>query len=97
MGERTDPEAERETSMDLRHLRREARSALELAAAAMAPFAIIDGLALSAGLLEALVELPADSAPMRALVPRTVNRTRRALDDWQKWRFENLDDDAPHR
>lgn len=51
------------TRMDLSHLRRESRTALELAIVELAPSDLIDRLAVVAGLLEALVELPADSAP----------------------------------
>src|SRR5205814_5198669 len=75
----------REMSLDLRHLRRDARTALELAVVALAPGELVDRLAVSAGLLEALVDLPTDSAPVIALVPNVVTRTRRALEDWQKW------------
>lgn len=78
------------SQMDLSHLRRESRTALELAVVALAPSDIIDPLATSAGLLEALVELPADSAPVIALVPKLVTRTRKALEDWQKWHQEHL-------
>ncbi|NUP07304.1 MAG: hypothetical protein HOW73_14715 [Polyangiaceae bacterium] len=80
-----------ESQMDLSHLRRESRTALELAVVALAPSDIIDRLATSAGLLEALVELPTDSAPVMALVPKLVTRTRLALDDWQKWHHEHLE------
>jgi hypothetical protein len=44
MGERRDSHAEHETPMDLGHLRREARSALELAVVALAPTGLVDGL-----------------------------------------------------
>jgi hypothetical protein len=54
------------TPMDFSHLRREARTALELAIVALAPSALVDRLATAAGLLEALVELPKDSACDRA-------------------------------
>jgi hypothetical protein len=80
----------REMSLDLSHLRRDVRTALELAVVALAPGEFVDRLAASAGLLEALVELPTDSAPVIALVPNVVLRTRRALEDWQKWHDEHL-------
>jgi hypothetical protein len=83
------------SQMDLSHLRRESRTALELAVIAMAPSHLVDRLANSAGLLEALVELPADSAPVLALVPGVVTRTRSALEDWQKWHHENLENKIP--
>jgi len=76
--------------MDLRHLRRESRTALELAVVAMAPSELIDRLAAAAGLLEALVELPTDSAPVIAFVPTAMMRVRSALGDWQKWHQEHL-------
>jgi hypothetical protein len=84
-----DPDG-REMSLDLRHLRRDVRTALELAVVALAPGELVDRLAVSAGLLEALVELPTDSAPVIALVPKLVTRTRRALEDWEKWHDEDL-------
>lgn len=77
--------------MDLSHLRRESRTALELAIVAMAPSDLVDRLAVATGLLEALVELPTDSAPVIALVPRLVTRTRSALEDWQEWHHEHLE------
>ena len=81
--------------MNLGHLRREARTALELAVVALAPPELVDRLAAAAGLLEALVELPTDSVPVVSLVPRVVTRTRNALDEWQKWRREHLDKRIP--
>ena len=71
--------------MDLRHLRRESRTALELAIVELAPTDLIDRLAVVAGLLEALAELPADSAPSIALGPGTVDRARVALEAWHAW------------
>jgi hypothetical protein len=84
-----------ESQMDLSHLRRESRTALELAVVALAPSELVDRLAASAGLLEALVELPTDSPPVIALVPTVVTRTRRALEDWQKWCHEHLEKKIP--
>jgi len=81
--------------MDLSHLRRESRTALELAVVAMAPSELVDRLAAAAGLLEALVELPTDSAPVIALVPKLVTRTRRALEDWRRWHHEYLEKKIP--
>jgi hypothetical protein len=71
--------------LDLSHLRREARTALELAIVELAPDDMIDRLALVTGLLEALAELPADSAPAIALGPPTADRARVALDLWRDW------------
>jgi hypothetical protein len=75
----------------LNHLRRDARTALELAVVALAPAALVDRLAASAGLLEALAELPAESPPVVALVPRVVTRAQRALEEWQSWHQAYLD------
>ena len=90
------PKVERtESQMDLSHLRRESRTALELAVVAMAPSDLVDRLAIAAGLLEALVELPTDIAPVIALVPKLAGRARSALEDWQKWHHENLEKKIP--
>jgi len=79
-----------ETSLDLSHLRRDVRTAVELALVAMAPGELVDRLAASAGLLEALAELPTESAPVIAVVPQLVIRTRTVLEDWQRWQHEHL-------
>ena len=84
-----------ESQMDLNHLRRETRTALELAVVALAPTDLVDRLAVIAGLLEALVELPSNSPPVLALVPRLVTGGRSALDDWQKWQHEYLEKKMP--
>jgi len=73
------------TRLDLTHLRREARTALELAIVDLAPTDMIERLALVTGLLEALSELPADSAPAIALGPSTADRARVALKVWRDW------------
>ena len=80
-----------QTTLDLAHLRRETRTALELAIVALAPSELIDSLAVSAGLLEALVGLPTDSAPVLAIVPAVVKRAQSALEEWSKWQRENLE------
>jgi hypothetical protein len=84
-----------ESGLNLSHLRREARTALELAVVALAPSELVDRLAAAAGLLEALIELPANSPPALALVPSLVQRTQASLDDWQAWRRENLEKKMP--
>jgi hypothetical protein len=84
-----------QTRLDLSHLRRESRTALELAVVAMAPSGLVDRLAAAAGLLEALVELPRDSAPVMAIVPRVAIRARTALEEWQKWHAEHLEKKMP--
>lgn len=73
------------------HLRREVRTALELAVVALAPTELIDRLATAAGLLEALTELPTDGAPVAALVPRVFACASGGLDDWQTWRKEHYE------
>lgn len=78
------------TAMDLRHLRRETRTALELAVVALAPGKLIERLALSAGLLETLTELPVESPPSLALLPRFLPRMQEALDEWQRWQAAHL-------
>jgi hypothetical protein len=80
-----------QTQMDLSHLRRESRTALELAIVAMAPSDLVDRLATAAGLLEALVQLPTDSAPVMAIVPRVAANARAALGHWKKWHDEYLE------
>jgi hypothetical protein len=76
--------------IDLVHLRREARTALELAIVAMVPQSLMERLAAATGMLEALAEIPADSPPARALVPTTVTRARSAIDAWHVWEREHL-------
>lgn len=76
--------------LELGHLRREIRTALELAVVALAPFDLIERLAAAAGLLEALVELPSRSPPVLALVPKLTERSNATLKDWQKWQAERL-------
>jgi hypothetical protein len=73
------------TRLDLSHLRREGRTALELAIVELAPNDLIDRLALVTGLLESLAELPPDSAPAIALGPPTADRARVALKMWRDW------------
>jgi hypothetical protein len=73
------------TRLDLSHLRRDTRTALELAIIELAPTDLIERLALVTGLLEALVELPPDSPPALALGPATVDRARIALAMWRDW------------
>jgi len=73
------------STMDLTHLRREARTALELAVVAMVPEDLLQRLAACTGLLEAVAELPADSPPLLTIVPKLISRTREALGEWKKW------------
>jgi len=78
------------TPLELRHLGREVKTALELAIAALAPSNVLDALANSAGFLDAVAELPLDSPAVAALVPALVSRTRAALKAWASWREEHL-------
>lgn len=67
------------------HLRREVKTALELAIASMSPSAIVDRLAVAAGLLEALAEFPSDAAPVVATAPRALEIADEALNAWRAW------------
>jgi hypothetical protein len=82
-------------ALDLSHLRRETRTALELAVVALAPSELIEPLATAAGLLEAIAELPTDSAPVIALIPGLVSRANSALHDWNTWHRAYLDKKIP--
>ncbi len=84
-----------DTRMDLRHLRRDARTALELAVVALAPERVVDPLALAAARRVALAARPADCATVVAMLPRVVTRARSALADWQTWQEEFLDKRIP--
>lgn len=84
-----------ESQLDLNHLRREIRTALELSVVALAPSELIDRLAIAAGLLEALIELPANSPPVVALVPQLIGRAKSALSDWQSWHTAHQDSKFP--
>lgn len=79
-----------ESLLDLSHLRRETRTALELAVVGLAPSDLVDRLAWAAGLLEAIAELPPDSPPVLALLPRLAVRTRSALAEWNAWQEKLL-------
>lgn len=68
-----------------RHLRREVKTALELAVSALAHAEVMDRLATVAGLLEALAEFPPDSAPVLATMPRTLLLAEDALESWRNW------------
>jgi hypothetical protein len=78
-----DPAPDPTTRLDLSHLRRDSRTALELAIIELAPSDLIDSLAMVTGLLEALAELPPDSEPAMALGHATADRARVALKQWQ--------------
>lgn len=67
------------------HLRRDVKTALELAIALLAPREVVDELATAAGLLEALNRFPPDTAPAVATLPRAIELAHTALAEWQKW------------
>lgn len=73
------------TLLRANHLRREVKTALELAVASMSPTEIVDRLAVAAGLLEALAEFPADAAPVVATTPRAVALADESLKAWHSW------------
>jgi hypothetical protein len=74
-----------ETKLDLSHLARETKTALELAIVALAPAQLVRQLAEAAGMLDALAELPDDAPPIIALIPKTVGRARSGLKAWNAW------------
>jgi len=76
------------TRLDFSHLRRETRTALELAIVEFAPTDLVERLALVAGLLEALAEFPAESPPAQALGPPTIERASAALEVWREWSLD---------
>ena len=84
-----------DTQKELAQLRREARAALDLAVVALAPSQLVDRLALALGLLESLGELPADSSPVVALVPKTIARSKSSLEDWRSWHKQHLEKRIP--
>jgi hypothetical protein len=83
------------TQKELAQLREEARIALDLAVVALAPSHLIERLALAVGLLESLVDLPTDSPPVVALVPKTITRSKSSLDDWRAWHKQHLEKRIP--
>ena len=74
-----------EEALRISHLRREVKTALELAVAALAHAEVIDGLATAAGLLEALNEFPGSSAPVLATLPRACELAEQSLVAWRDW------------
>lgn len=74
-----------EETLRVSHLRREVKTALELAVAALAHAEVIDGLATAAGLLEALNEFPPKSAPVLATLPRACELAEDSLEAWRNW------------
>jgi len=79
-----------ETEKELAQLRQESRAALDLAVVALAPSQLVERLALAVGLLESLGDLPADSPPVVALVPKTIARSKSSLGEWRSWHQQHL-------
>ena len=79
-----------DNNMEVRHLGREAKTALEIAIVTLAPSELVERLALVAGLLEALGEIPSDSPPVTTLVSKTLLRAQRVLEEWRKWEQANV-------
>ena len=70
---------------ELRHLLRSLKTSLELAIVARAPSELLNRLGRVAGILEALSQLPPDTAPTQALTPGLIADGLAAVDDWEKW------------
>jgi hypothetical protein len=83
-------EGPRETQAELRRLRKETRTALDIGVAALAPPELLERLAMAAGLLDAVAELPADSPPVVVLVSRLFKRSLAALEEWERWEKTHL-------
>ena len=82
---------ERKTSqMELRHLGREVKTAVELGIVGLCPQDLLERLAAICGLLAAVAELPVDSPPVTVLVPKLVTRANTALREWAAWQEEHL-------
>jgi hypothetical protein len=75
--------------MQLNHLQREVKTALELALVALAPTALLDQLAIAAGMLDALRDLELADATRFPLVARIRERADRALADWRSWQAQH--------
>lgn len=84
------PAASSSAEGSLGPLRRETKTALELAVVALAPAELLDRLAVVAGLLEALAGLPSNSPPALAMAPGLVKRAREALVAWRTWQEQTL-------
>jgi hypothetical protein len=84
-----------DASTDIPHLRHEARVALDLAVVALAPSQLVERLATAVGLLESLGDLPADSPPVLALVPKAIALAKGGLDDWRSWHKQHLERRIP--
>lgn len=76
--------------MELRHLGRDVKTALELSIVGMCPEELVEHLAAAAGLIDAITELPLESPAVGAMVPAVSARAQRALDEWNQWRDGHL-------
>lgn len=76
--------------MELRHLGRDVKTALELGIVGLCPTELVDRLAAASGLIDAIAELPIESPAVGAMIPAVSARAYRALDDWNQWRDEHL-------
>ena len=72
-------------TMEVTHLAREIKTALELAIASHAPSWLIDQLAVVAGLLDAFTSLALDESAT-PLFLATCERGKTALGEWRDWR-----------
>jgi hypothetical protein len=75
--------------MQLLHLAREAKTALELAIVGMAPRDLVDRLAVVAGLLEAFTGLALDDTATLPLLASAIERAKQALAEWQRWQTDH--------
>jgi hypothetical protein len=75
--------------LELVHLTREVKTALELAIAGLAPSDLIDRIAVVAGLLEAFASLALDDTTTLPLVERTIGRAKQALEVWRRWQHDH--------
>ena len=76
--------------MELRHLGRDLKTALELGIVGLCPSELVDRLASASGLIDAIADLPIESPAVGALLPALRARAFRALDDWNQWRDQHL-------
>jgi hypothetical protein len=78
------------TPLELVHLRRDARTSLELAIVGLAPQELIDELAAVTGMLEAIDGLPQEAPNVAALMPSLIKRARAVLERWNTWHVGRL-------
>ena len=71
--------------MEIRHLLRTLKTALELALVARVPVDLLHSLARAAGLLDAVSQLPAETPAVEALIPGLLTDARAALERWDRW------------